>query len=64
VELAVRSALAAGALDGRAGALLIDRTTRPPADPLQLPDRLAQHERPIPSLDDYDELLDTGAVGQ
>jgi len=64
VELAVRGALAAGAIDGRAVALLIDRKTRPPADPLELPDRLAQHERPTPSLDEYDQLLDREAVGQ
>ena len=55
---------AAGAIDGRAVALLIDRKTRPPADPLELPDRLAQHERPTPSLDEYDQLLDREAVGQ
>ena len=62
VELAVRGALTAGAIDGRAVALLIDRKTRPPADPLQLPDRLAQHERPAPSVDEYDQLLDREAV--
>ena len=63
VELAVRGALAAGAVDGRAVALLCDRKTRPPTDPLQLPERLAQHERPAPSIDEYDQLLDTEAVG-
>jgi len=31
---------------------------------IELPDRLAQHERPAPSLDEYDQLLDTGAVGE
>ena len=62
VELAVRGALAAGAIDGRAVALLCDRKTRPPTDPLQLPERLAQHERPAPSIDEYDQLLDTEAV--
>jgi hypothetical protein len=64
VELAVRGALAAGAIDGRAVALLIDRKTRPPAVAIELPDRLAQHERPAPTLDQYDQLLDTEAVGQ
>jgi transposase len=64
VELAVRGALAAGAIDGRAVALLIDRKTRPPAVAIELPDRLAAHERPAPNLDEYNELLDTGAVGQ
>ena len=62
VELAVRGALTAGAIDGRAVALLIDRKTRPPAVAIELPDRLAQHERPAPSLDEYDQLLDTGTV--
>jgi transposase len=63
VELAVRGALAAGAIDGHAVALLCDRKTRPPADPLELPDRLAAHERPAPGLGEYDQLLDTEAVG-
>jgi hypothetical protein len=64
VELAVRGALAAGAIDGRAVALLIDRKTRPPAVAIELPDRLAQHDRPAPGLDQYDELLGREAVGQ
>jgi transposase len=64
VELAVRGALAAGALDGRAVALLCDRKTRPPVDAIELPDRLAQHARPAPGLDQYDELLVREAVGQ
>jgi hypothetical protein len=64
VELAVRGALTAGAIDGRAVALLIDRKTRPPAEALQLPDRLAQHDRPAPGLGEYDQLLDREAVGQ
>jgi len=62
VELAVRGALAAGAVDGRAVALLLDRKTRPPASAIELPDRLAAHDRPVPGLDEYDQLLDTGAV--
>ena len=49
VELAVRGALAAGAIDGRA---------------VELPDRLAQHQRPAPSLGEYNQLLDGEAVGQ
>jgi len=64
VELAVRGALTAGAIDGRAVALLLDRKTRPPAAAIELPDRLAQHERPARSLGEYNQLLDTGAVGQ
>ena len=64
VELAVRGALAAGAIDGRAVALLIDRKTRPAAVAIELPDRLAQHQRPAPSLGEYNQLLDGEAVGQ
>lgn len=64
VELAVRGALTAGAIDGRAVALLIDRKARPPVEALELPDRLAQHERPAPNLEEYDELIDAEAVGQ
>jgi transposase len=64
VELAVRGALAAGAIDGRAVALLIDRKTRPPADAIELPDRLAQHDRPTPGLGEYDQLLGREAVRQ
>ena len=64
VELAVRGALTAGAVDGRAVALLIDRKTRPPATAIELPERLAQHERPAPTLGEYDELLGREAVGQ
>jgi len=64
VELAVRGALAAGAVDGRAVALLIDRKTRPPATAIELPDRLAQHDRPAPDLDEYDQLLGSKAVRQ
>ncbi len=64
VELAVRGALTAGAIDGRAVALLIDRRTRPPAVAIELPDRLARHDRPAPGLQEYDQLLDTGAVRQ
>jgi transposase len=64
VELAVRGALAAGAVDGRAVALLIDRKTRPPASAIELPDRLAEHDRPAPGLDEYDQLLGREAVGQ
>jgi len=59
VELAVRGALAAGAHDGRAVALLADRHHRPDARPLeQLPEALARHQRPEPQLGEYDQLLD------
>jgi hypothetical protein len=64
VELAVRGALTAGAIDGRAVELLIDRKTRPPTVAIELPDRLAQHERPAPGLGEYDQLLDREAVRQ
>ena len=65
VELAVRGALAAGAIDGRAVALLVDRQQRPAPERLELPDRLTRHERPAPDLDQYDQLLgEDRAVGQ
>jgi hypothetical protein len=58
VELAVAGALAAGAHDGRAVALLIDRRRRAPVVGLDgLPDRLRALERPEPDLSCYDELL-------
>ena len=58
VELAVRGALAAGAHDGRAVAVLARRAERPAAAPLDgLDERLALTERPEPDLDEYDELL-------
>ena len=63
VQLAVRGALAAGAHDGRAVALLAARQDRPaPAGLEGLPDRLAAHDRPAPSLAGYDQLLDRTAV--
>jgi hypothetical protein len=61
VELAVRGALAAGAIDGRAVAVLARRaqtTGRVTPEPLSgLDARLAAHERPAPDLTDYDQLL-------
>jgi transposase len=58
VELAVRGALAAGAHDGRAVALLARRRERPAQLPLfELPERLRSRERPKPTLGDYDQLL-------
>jgi transposase len=61
VELAVRGALAAGAIDGRAVQVLARRassTTHPAPVPLTgLDARLAAHERPEPDLTDYDQLL-------
>lgn len=61
VELAVRGALTAGAIDGRAVAVLARRThtTQPPPPPplTNLEPRLALHERPAPDLTDYDQLL-------
>ena len=61
VELAVRGALAAGAIDGRAVALLAHRTSstaHPAPVPLTgLDARLTAHERPAPDLTDYDQLL-------
>jgi hypothetical protein len=61
VELAVRGALAAGAIDGRAVAVLARRArTRGRALPAPLTGldaRLQTHQRPAPDLTDYDQLL-------
>jgi transposase len=60
VELAVRGALAAGAIDGRAVAVLARRagTTQTAPVPLTgLEPRLQAHQRPAPNLTDYDQLL-------
>jgi transposase len=62
VELAVRGALAAGAHDGRAVAVLA-RRAEASAQPTPLADlepRLRRHECPAPSLDHYDELRSEG----
>jgi hypothetical protein len=59
VVLAVRGALAAGAHDGRAVAVLARRaqTSNPPTVPLtDLEPRLEAHARPLPELADYDRL--------
>ena len=58
--LAVRGALAAGAIDGRAVAVLARRaasTQTAPAPLTGLELRLAAHARPAPDLADYDQLL-------
>jgi transposase len=59
VQLAVRGTLAAGAIDGRAVAVLARRTdsaAQPP--PLRdLDARLAAHDRPQPDLAGYDALI-------
>jgi hypothetical protein len=60
VTLAVRGALAAGAHDGRAVAVLARRAdtakTRP--EPLHgLEPRLAAHDRAAPELTDYNQLI-------
>ena len=60
VELAVRGALAAGAIDGRAVAVLARRTdtaARPAPALSGLDARLAAHDRPQPDLADYDALI-------
>ena len=58
VELAVRGALAAGAIDGRAVAVLARRAERVAPGPLtDLDPRLAAADRPVPDLTDYDQLL-------
>jgi hypothetical protein len=57
--LAVRGALAAGAIDGRTVAVLARcaRNAPPPAALTDREPRLAAHERPAPELADYDQLL-------
>jgi transposase len=61
VELAVRGALTAGAIDGRAVAVLARRAqsngSAVPAPLTGLDARLTAHERPAPDLADYDQLL-------
>jgi transposase len=58
VELAVRGALAAGAIDGRAVAVLARRAERAQPGPLtDLDPRLTATDRPMPDLADYDRLL-------
>ncbi len=60
VELAVRGALAAGAIDGRAVAVLASQTNTPaPVEPIDVGARLAVHDRPEPDLSDYDRLIST-----
>jgi transposase len=63
VELAVKGALAAGAHDGRAVALLASRSERPAQLPLfDLPGRLRRADRPAPTLRDYDAYLEQGGA--
>jgi transposase len=58
VQLAVRGALAAGAIDGRAVAVLVRRTEQPIASvKLDLDARLRAHDRPEPDLTGYDQLI-------
>jgi transposase len=62
VELAVGGALAAGAHDGRAVAVLARRAQSAgrvaPAPLTGLDARLQAHDRPVPDLADYDQLRD------
>ncbi|HUP05736.1 MAG TPA: IS21 family transposase [Caldimonas sp.] len=65
VELAVRGALAAGAYDGRAVALLASRSTRPQPAALEIDARLAGIGSPPPTdISDYDQLRDTSEAGR
>jgi transposase len=62
VELAVRGALAAGAHDGRAVALLVERQARPQPAALEIDAKLAGIGSPPPSdsdMSDYDRLRNT-----
>lgn len=59
---AVAGALAAGAHDGRAVALLARRAARAPVPAIvDLPERLSATARPMPGLGDYDRLLEGGS---
>ena len=61
VELAVRGALTAGAVDGRAVAVLARRAEQPGrhTEPLaDLDARLTAHDRPEPDLTGYDALIE------
>ena len=61
VKLAVAGALAAGAHDGRAVALLARRCERDQAPALQVEERLAGIGAPPPDdLSDYDQLREAG----
>lgn len=58
VAMAVAGALAAGAIDGRAVAVLARRQEeRQPPGHLTLDERLTAHDRPEPGLGDYDQLI-------
>jgi transposase len=60
VELAVRGALAAGAHDGRAVALLAGRSARPQPAALEIDEKLAGIGSPPPTdISVYDQLRDT-----
>ena len=63
VELAVRGALAAGATDGRAVAVLARRSERAEPASIELEERLSSIGSPEPGLGDYDQLLQ-GAVSR
>jgi hypothetical protein len=63
VELAVRGALAAGAHDGRAVAVLARRNERPAPLPLfEVAEHLKASQRPQPTLGEYDTLLQRGGA--
>jgi hypothetical protein len=61
IAMAVTGALTAGAIDGRAVAVLARRaetTGQVAVAPLtDLAPRLAAHQRPAPDLTDYDQLI-------
>jgi hypothetical protein len=64
VELAVCGALAAGAIDGHAVAVLARQAVAASGPPARLADlsaRLTAHDRPEPDLASYDALIGRGA---
>ena len=67
VKRAVAGALAAGAFDGRAVRLLLDRGTRPQPAAVQIDERLSGIGSPPPTdsdLSDYDQLRGVGEQGR
>lgn len=67
VQRAVLGALAAGAHDGRAVALLVGRQTRPQPAAVEIDERLAGIGSPPPTdsdLSDYDQLRGAGEAGR
>lgn len=64
VELAVLGALTAGSYDGRAVALLVNRSARPQPEAIEIDAKLQGVGSPPPTdldMSGYDQLRDTGS---